>query len=67
MFVIESESAKDIRRFSQIPGEEEVVFPPNAQFEVVRRVTSTAQKRTELSDLSAYDMNDLDVYVLREA
>ena len=65
MFIIQSISAKDIRHFSQYPDEEEVLFPPNSQFRVQGQATA-AQKRAGLSDLLAYDMRDLDVYLLEQ-
>ena len=42
LFVIDSMTAKDIRHFSAIPDEEEVLFPSNSQFKVERVVTSRA-------------------------
>jgi hypothetical protein len=66
LFVIDSITAKDIRHFSAIPSEEEVLFPPNSQFKVTKVVTSEPEKKALLNQLSAYDMTDLDVYVLRQ-
>ena len=66
LFVIDSIAAKDIRHFSAIPSEEEVLFPPNSQFKVAKVVTSEPEKKALLNQLGAYDMTDLDVYVLRQ-
>jgi len=66
IFVIDSITAKDIRHFSAIPSEEEVLFPPNSQFKVEKVVTSEKEKKALLDQLSAYDMTDLDVYVLKQ-
>ena len=66
LFVIDSITAKDIRHFSAIPSEEEVLFPPNSQFKVEKVVTSEPEKKALLSQLGAYDMTDLDVYVLKQ-
>eukprot|EP00802_Teleaulax_amphioxeia_P014815 Tamp_14893.p1 GENE.Tamp_14893~~Tamp_14893.p1 ORF type:complete len:434 (+),score=102.83 Tamp_14893:202-1503(+) len=66
LFVIDSITAKDIRHFSTFPSEEEVLFPPNSQFKVEKLVTSEQEKRAELDQLCAYDMTDLDVYVLKQ-
>ena len=66
LFVIDSITAKDIRHFSAIPGEEEVLFPPNSQFKVEKVVTSEQEKKALLNQLGAYDMTDLDVYVLKQ-
>ena len=43
-----------------------VLFPPNSQFKVETLVTSEPDKKSMLSQLAAYDMADLDVYVLRQ-
>ena len=66
IFVIDSITAKDIRHYSAIPSEEEVLFPPNSQFKVERVVTTEQEKKTLLNQLGAYDMTDLDVYVLKQ-
>ena len=66
LFVIDSITAKDIRHFSAIPSEEEVLFPPNSQFKVEKVVTSEPEKKALLNQLGAYDMTDLDVYVLKQ-
>ena len=66
LFVIDSITAKDIRHFSAIPDEEEVLFPPNSQFKVEKVVTSEQEKRALLADLGAYNMTDLAVYVLKQ-
>ena len=66
IFVIESMTAKDIRHFSAIPSEEEVLFPPNSQFKVVKVLTNEHDKKCLLHQLSAYDMTDLDVYQLQQ-
>ena len=66
LFIIESITAKDIRHFSAFPSEEEVVFPPNSQFTVEKVVTSEQEKKALLSQLGAYDMTELDVYVLTQ-
>jgi hypothetical protein len=66
LFVIDSITAKDIRHFSAIPSEEEVLFPPNSQFKVEKVVTSEPEKKALLNELGAYDMTDLDVYVLKQ-
>ena len=66
LFVIDSITAKDIRHFSTIPSEEEVLFPPNSQFKVEKVVTSEQEKKALLDQLGAYNMADLDVYVLKQ-
>ena len=66
LFVIHSITAKDIRHFSAFPSEEEVLFPPNSQFKVDMVVTSAPDKAALLSDLSAYDLTDLHVYVIMQ-
>jgi len=59
-------SVQDIRHFSAIPSEEEVLFPPNSQFRVEEVLTSEQDKRNTLHAIAAYDMTDLDVYVLKQ-
>ena len=66
IFVIDSITAKDIRHFSAIPSEEEVLFPPNSQFKVEQVLTSEQEKKAILNMLGAYSMADLDVYVLKQ-
>jgi hypothetical protein len=66
LFVIDSITGKDIRHFSAIPSEEEVLFPPNSQFKVEKIVASEQEKKALLADLGAYKMTDLDVYVLKQ-
>ena len=66
LFVIDSITAKDIRHFSALPSEEEVLFPPNSQFKVEKVVMSEQEKKALLNQLGAYDMADLDVYMLKQ-
>jgi hypothetical protein len=66
LFVIESITAKDIRQFSSFPNEEEVLFAPNSQFRVESVLASEADKKAALEQLVAYDMTELDVYVLKQ-
>jgi hypothetical protein len=66
LFIISSIGAKDIRHFSALPGEEEVLFPPNSQFRVLAHVSSEQAKRDKLQQLRAFDMRDLDVYELEQ-
>ena len=66
IFVIESITAKDIRHFSAIPSEEEVLFPPNSQFRVESVLAGEADKKAHLEQLAAYDMAELDVYCLKQ-
>jgi len=66
LFVITSMTGRDIRHFSEYPDEEEVLFPPNSQFRVDKVLTQVEEKDSMLSDLSAYDLSELDVYVLQQ-
>ena len=45
IFVIDSITAKDIRHFSAIPSEEEVLFPPNSQFKVEQVITASEHEK----------------------
>jgi len=51
-----------MRHVSALPGQEEVLFPPNP-FRVDIVVTSAADKATVLNRLTTWDLPDLDVYV----
>ena len=66
VFVIQSITAKDIRHFSEYPSEEEVLFSFNSQFKVESMVEVEEDKINILHELAAYDMADLDVYLLRQ-
>ena len=66
IFIIYSTTAKDIRHFSAIPSEEEVLFPPNSQFIVEEVLTIESKKKDQLDELTAYDLTELDVYVLKQ-
>merc|ERR1712187_753076 len=66
LFIVESLTAKDIHHFSAVPGEEEVLFPPNSQFKVLEVVATEQAKKSLLSQLAAYNMADLDVYRLSQ-
>ena len=43
-----------------------MLFPPNSQFKVEKVVTSEQEKKALLDQLGAYNMTDLDVYVLKQ-
>ena len=66
IFIIYSTTAKDIRHFSAFPSEEEVLFPPNSQFLVETVLTIESKKKDQLDELTAYDLTELDVYVLKQ-
>ena len=66
IFVVNSITAKDIRHFSAIPSEEEVLFPQNSQFLVESVLASEVDKKAALEQLAAYDMAELEVYFLKQ-
>ena len=66
LFVIQSICAKKIEYFSAMPAEQEVLFLPNSQFKVLRRLETQEEKEEELDELDAYDMESLHVYVLKQ-
>ena len=66
LFVIHSICAKKIEYFSAIPSEQEVLFLPNSQFEVLRRLETQLEKEQELNQLAAYNMDSLHVYILQQ-
>ena len=43
-----------------------MLFPPNSQFKVEQVLTNEQEKKSELNALAAYDMSDLDVYILKQ-
>ena len=43
-----------------------MLFPPNSQFRVDKVVIEESDKKRLLDKLGAYDMSDLDVYVLQQ-
>ena len=67
MFIIDSMTAKKISSYSRYESEAEVLFPPNSQFVVEKKVTSEQEKHAILDKLPRmYDMSELDVYVLKQ-
>ena len=76
LFVIHSATAKDIRHLSAFPGKSRKVLfeehrrgalsAENSQFKVDRVVKSATDKAALLSELTAYDPTDLDVYVIMQ-
>lgn len=66
LFLIKSIIGKDVHHFSASPSEQEVIFPPNSQFKVEKVLTSEQEKKSMLSELAAYHMVELDVYVLKQ-
>lgn len=45
-FTILSKSGKDVSQYSQYPGEQEILFPPGARFEIVSRTYDPATGKT---------------------
>ncbi len=43
-----------------------MLFPPNAQFKVEEVLRAEHEKKSTLDLLGAYDMADLDVYLLKQ-
>eukprot|EP00971_Amphidinium_carterae_P130785 2590737-Amphidinium_carterae.1 len=66
VLVIDSTTAKDISHVSEYPHEEEVLLPPNSQFEVKVVVSDVGEKLSVLPDFAAYDLSDLHVYLLEQ-
>ena len=61
------QACADISLLSQYANEAEVLFPPNSQFVVEKKVTSEQEKHAILDKLPRmYDMSELDVYVLKQ-
>ena len=66
LFVIQSICAKKIEYFSAMPAEQEVLFLPNSQFKVLRKLETQEEKEQELDELDAYNMDSLHVYILKQ-
>jgi hypothetical protein len=67
MFVIESQTGKEISKFSAFTGEEEVLFKYNTFFKVHLRASIREEKIALLPLLAQWsDLQLLDVYLLKE-
>ena len=44
----------------------QVLFLPNSEFHVLKVVTDHAEKKALLGKLASYNLEDLDVYILRQ-
>jgi len=65
IFVIDVKAGKDIEIFSAFPSEDEVLMALNSFFLVESKINSDKKKEV-LGDLSAYNMEQLDVYILKQ-
>lgn len=59
LFVIRALTGKSIKHFSKYPHEDEVLFPPNAQFEVTRRTDDKAEMATVLAPLKQHQLEKI--------
>merc|ERR1711906_57884 len=59
LFVIRALTGKSIKHFSKYPHEDEVLFPPNAQFEVTRRTDDKAETATALAPLKQHQLEKI--------
>jgi len=66
LLVLHVRTGKEIEIFSEFPEEEEVLLGANSFFRVESKLEGADEKRALLADLAAYDMTDLDVYVMRQ-
>ena len=66
IFVIKAKSAKKIEALSVYKSEKEVLFMPNSQFKVLKRLETEKEKQEELPQLAVYGMDSLHVYVLEQ-
>ena len=61
------DAGKEIEAYSAFPEEEEVLLKFNTFFKVTAKLQTEAEKKAELTDLTAYDLSLLDVYILHQA
>jgi len=61
-----AKTARDVSSLSRYPFEEEVVFPLNSHFDIIKHIEYEQEKRAELPDLSFYDMTDLLVIIAEQ-
>ena len=61
------DAGKEIEAYSAFPEEDEVLLKFNTFFKVTAKLQTEAEKKAELTDLAAYDLSLLDVYILHQA
>mmetsp|Transcript_1827 Transcript_1827/g.3458 ORF Transcript_1827/g.3458 Transcript_1827/m.3458 type:complete len:602 (-) Transcript_1827:23-1828(-) len=66
LFILDVNTAKDIEVASAFPDEEEVLLRYNTFMKVEGKIVDEADKKAMLRDLSAYNLEHLDVYHMRQ-
>lgn len=66
LFVVNVIAGKEIDLFSAFPNEDEVLIPINSFFLVEAKIEGKQMKSNMLKDLSAYNMELLEVFVLKQ-
>merc|ERR1719334_1820079 len=65
LFILDIDSGYEIQFFSEIPHEEEVLLQLNSIFSVKKKIV--AQKKCEeLPTLLAYNLENVDIYILKQ-
>lgn len=59
LFVITALTGKSIKHFSKYPHEDEVLFPPNAHFQVTRRTDDKAEMAMVLVQLKPHQLENI--------
>jgi len=66
LFIVGSVIGKEVEELSEFPCEEQVVFNLNSFFKVEQGPSNNAEKLALMPDLGAYNLNDVDIYVLQQ-
>jgi len=66
LFLVDVKAGKEIDLFSAFPSEDEVLLELNSFFVIDSKIEGKQQKHELLEDLSAYNMELLDVYILKQ-
>jgi len=65
LFILDVDSGHEIELLSQIPDEEEVLLQVNSFFCVEKKITGE-RRCEELPDLAAYNLENVDIYVMKQ-
>jgi hypothetical protein len=66
LFVVDVNAGKEIDLFSAFPNEDEVLLELNSHFLVAGKIEGKQNKCEVLEDLAAYNMEQLEVYLLKQ-
>eukprot|EP00667_Euglena_gracilis_P005727 EG_transcript_5769 len=66
LFVLRVKTGKDIAEFSEFQYEREVLLGLNSAFQVTGRCKTRREKKAAVPDLAGYDLQPLDVYLMKQ-